>query len=75
MEDNTPVHSETPNPPPQWMADLSEREQMQILHAREYARKWGDAGIPGHSQLLIMARLAKKLDDIEYRATHPLFAA
>lgn len=59
-------------PPAQWKGDLSEREQIQIAHAQEYARIWGSAGVPGHGQFLLIAKLAKKLDDLEYAHTHPL---
>ena len=59
-------------PPPQWMADLDARENVQIAHAREYARKWSSAGVPGHGQFMLIARLAKKLDDFEQREGPPM---
>lgn len=58
--------------PAQWKGDLSVREQVQIAHAVTYAQQWSDAGVPGHGQFVLIAKLAKKLDDLEYRIAHPL---
>lgn len=51
--------------PAQWKADLSVREQVQIAHAKAYALTWSDAGVSGHGQFILIAKLAKKLDDFE----------
>lgn len=56
-----------PKQPPQWMADLDERENTQIAHARAYAREWSHAGVPGHGQFMLIAKLAAKLDALEAR--------
>lgn len=57
--------------PAQWENDLSIREQIQIAHAVNYARTYGDAGVPGHGQFILIAKLAKKLDDLEHRVKNP----
>jgi hypothetical protein len=57
--------------PPQWRGDLSMREQAQIAHARAYTRSWQEAGVPGHGQFVLIAKLAKKLDDLEYQMANP----
>lgn len=51
----------------QWKGDLSVREQIQIAHAADYVRTYADAGIPGHNHIVLIAKLAKKLDDLERR--------
>ena len=45
-----------------WYAALSPREQTTIDHAREYARSYAHAGVPGHSAHLLLAKLADLLD-------------
>lgn len=57
--------------PPNWMGDLTEREQLQIAHAQSYARDFSRAGDAGHNQYLLIAKLAQKLDDLERRTTMP----
>lgn len=58
-------------PPPQWKGDLSVREQIQIAHAEAYAKNWSDAGIPGHNHIMLIAKLTKKLDDMELSGAVP----
>lgn len=53
---------------PAWWADLDSREHSQIIHAQVYARDHIGAGAPGHGQFILIAKLAKKLDDIEQQA-------
>lgn len=53
----------------QWKADLSVREQIQIAHAADYTRNYADAGVPGHGQFLLIAKLAAKLDALERKVT------
>jgi len=50
-----------------WMSALESREHSQIYHARVYARDHLGAGAPGHGQFLLIAKLAKLLDDAEQR--------
>lgn len=50
---------------PAWATDLSAREWAQIEHARTYAFMFDDAGVPGHGQFLLIAKLAKKLNERE----------
>ena len=47
---------------PDWYTALSPREQATIDHAREYARSYAHAGVPGHSAHLLLAKLADLLD-------------
>jgi hypothetical protein len=57
--------------PPQWKADLSVREQIQIAHAVEYTRTFSESGVPGHGQFLLIAKLAQKLDALERASAKP----
>ena len=57
--------------PAKWKGDLSEREQAQIAHAKAYTRLWQEAGVPGHGQFVLIAKLAKKLDDLEAQGVKP----
>lgn len=52
----------------QWFADLNPREQAQVIHAIDYAAHHSGAGVPGHGQFLLIARLAQWLDKYERRA-------
>lgn len=40
---------------------LDERERAQIAHAIDYADKHSKAGVPGHGQFLLLAKLARAL--------------
>lgn len=40
---------------------LDKREVAQIMHARNYAGLHADAGVPGHGQFMLIAKLAKVL--------------
>ena len=42
---------------------LDPREQVQIDHARYYADHFSHAGAPGHTQFLLIAKLATLLED------------
>ena len=44
-----------------WFADLNPREQAQVRHAVEYATNHSDAGVPGHGQFMLIAKLAAML--------------
>lgn len=47
---------------PAWFAALTPRDQEQVKHARDYALSYAAAGAPGHSQFLLIAKLADLLD-------------
>ena len=47
---------------PEWTRNLDSREWSQVLHAQVYARDHIGAGAPGHSQFLLIAKLAAMLD-------------
>lgn len=47
---------------PYWFTTLTPRDQEQVRHAREYAQNYASAGAPGHSQFLLIAKLADLLD-------------
>lgn len=51
--------------PPKWMLDLDKRERTQVFHALAYASDYSDAGIPGHSFFMLIAKLARMLDKQE----------
>ena len=51
--------------PPQWMLDLDKRERAQVFHALAYATDHSDAGVPGHSYFLLIAKLARMLNKQE----------
>lgn len=43
--------------------NLESREITQVFHAVAYERHFKAAGVPGHNHLLLIAKLAKLLDD------------
>jgi len=45
-----------------WYEELDARERVQVNHARSYAKNFNSAGVPGHSQHMLIAKLAKLLD-------------
>lgn len=47
---------------PAWFAALTPRDQEKVKHARDYALYYAAAGEPGHSQFLLIAKLADLLD-------------
>ena len=47
---------------PAWYAALAPRDQEQVKHARDYTLSYAAAGVPGHSQFLLIAKLADLLD-------------
>lgn len=50
---------------PPWMESFDARERAQIVHAQSYASYHASAGVPGHGQFLLIAKLAQLLDDRE----------
>ena len=57
-ENNAPLQ-------PGWARELDSREWSQVLHAIVYARDHIGAGAPGHGQFVLIAKLAKMLDERE----------
>lgn len=47
---------------PDWMRALDPRELAQVYHALAYAKDYSGAGVPGHSQHMLIAKLAGLLD-------------
>lgn len=47
---------------PEWMKDLTERERKEIEFCRVYADSFNH-GTDGHTRLLMVAKLAKMLDE------------
>lgn len=41
--------------------DLDERERAQVNHAMDYTDNHSAAGVPGHGQFLLIAKLAKRI--------------
>lgn len=52
---------------PRWIDRFDPREIAQIRHARDYAERHATAGAPGHGQFLLIAKLARLLDESEAR--------
>ena len=48
-----------------WMRVLEPRELAQVYHAIAYEKDFKQAGVPGHNHLLLIAKLAKLLDEVE----------
>ncbi len=55
-----------------WMRELEPRELAQVYHALSYAKDYSQAGVPGHSQHMLIAKLAKLLDEREL-PSDPIF--
>lgn len=45
-----------------WTDELDRREMAQVKHATHYADTHADAGVPGHGQFLLIAKLVAMLD-------------
>lgn len=45
-----------------WTDNLDTREIAQIKHATAYAANYSEAGVPGHSQFMLINKLVKLLD-------------
>lgn len=52
------------------MNDYNDREKKQIEHALEYARKFSEAGAPGHSQFVLIAKLWQDREELKERLAH-----
>lgn len=52
-----------------WRGGLEPREQVQVRHAVEYSQRYLEAGVPGHGQLVLIAKLAAMLDVREQMIT------
>ena len=50
---------------PEWTKKLDSREWSQVLHAQAYVRNHIGAGVPGHGQFVLIAKLAQMLDEHE----------
>lgn len=42
--------------------ELTDREALQVEHAQMYAENFPDAGVPGHVQFMLIAKLARALN-------------
>lgn len=49
-----------------WMAELDAREAAQVQHAMDYADRHSNAGAPGHGQFLLIAKMARQLEQREH---------
>lgn len=49
-----------------WIYDLDDREKLSVQHASDYARLYAGAGIPGHSLLMLIDKMAKLLNEREH---------
>jgi hypothetical protein len=50
---------------PEWAWDLTEREWEQVAVCVEYEKHYPKAGLPGHSLMMVVAGLARKLNERE----------
>lgn len=52
------------------MNHYNERERKQIEHALEYARRFSEAGAPGHRQFLLIAKIWQDREELRERLAH-----
>lgn len=52
-----------------WRDQFTSRELDQLDHAINYEERWSSAGVPGHSQFMIIAKLVKLLEEEIARST------
>ncbi len=45
-----------------WTDELTDRERAQVRHATLYSTGCADAGVPGHGQFMLIAKLVEMLD-------------
>ena len=57
---------------PDWMRALEPRELAQVYHALAYAKDFSAAGVPGHSQHMLIAKLAGLLDKWSMPESKPM---
>jgi hypothetical protein len=65
----TPTTEQNFNKLQHWMDALDPREQAQVRHAIEYAERYIGAGAPGHGQFVLIAKLARQLNEREQAIT------
>lgn len=53
---------------PEWWQQLDAREAAQVQHAVDYAERYKQAGVPGHGQFILIAKLYRQLEAAEQRA-------
>lgn len=58
-----------PSTSPQWQANLNEQQLAQVKHARDYENRHSGAHIAGHNQFILIAKLAKLLDEADAQAS------
>jgi hypothetical protein len=49
-----------------WMNELDAREAAQVEHAMDYADRHAASGAPGHGQFLLIAKMARQLEEREH---------
>lgn len=53
---------------PAWWEQLDAREAAQVQHAVDYTERFKQAGVPGHGQFILIAKLARQLEAAELAA-------
>jgi hypothetical protein len=53
------------------MNTYSKRERAQIEHAKSYAKNFAEAGAPGHTHLLLIAKLVEDLEFLKRNRVNP----
>ena len=65
--DETQKKDEGSEPSDTWIWKLDERERAQVYHAITYKNDHVHAGVPGHGQFMLIAKLAGLLNRLEGR--------
>lgn len=50
---------------PEWWQHIDARERAQIDHALEYADRFKEAGVPGHGQFILIAKLVRQIQELD----------
>lgn len=48
-----------------WWKELDARELAQVDHALDYAERFSGAGVPGHGQFILIAKLARQIQELD----------
>lgn len=48
-----------------WWKGLDARELAQVDHALDYAERFANAGVPGHGQFILIAKLARQIQALD----------
>lgn len=57
-----------------WLEGFGERDKKLVAFARNYEENFKEAGAPGHNTYLVIAQMARLLDELEAREAQVLVA-